>query len=924
MQSSARPPNNWAFPIQIQNGQSSDLVDFGVNAAAVEEIRDCFASDPSAVDPAWAEVFGGAEAPVVLDRREAEKHARALRLIHSYRARGHRVADIDPLGGRAKYFPELDPAHYGFGHDDLARSFLAGDLPGGPMQPLGQILDTLRETYCGKVGVEFTHIQDPGRKAWLQRHLEETRNHTSLDDGERERVLEMLSAAELFERFLHTRFVGQKRFGLEGAESLIPLLDTVVEEAPEQGIREYVIGMAHRGRLNVLSNILGKSFEMIFSEFEDIEDIDAPFGSGDVKYHKGYSSDRRTRNGARVHLSLTGNPSHLEAVNPVVEGRVRAKQMSAGDLRGRSVVPLLIHGDAAFAGQGMVAETLNLSKLAGYSTGGTLHVIINNQIGFTATPAETRSTLYCSDVAKMIQVPIFHVNGDDPEAVVHVARLALEYRQRFAEDVVIDLVCYRRHGHNESDEPNFTQPLLYEKIRARPSVRRLYTDALLEAGVLTTEAAQAIEKRLSEQLDEALAEMRVDPPGPDEPYEPRGPWTGFARKAGAGEGTSAVAIERLQQVAERIAQSPSGFDLHKKLKPMLERRAKAIPADGEIDWSFAEALAFGSLLLEGYNVRLSGQDSSRGTFSHRHAVLVDQTSEVEYAPLAHLSATQGRFEVYDSLLSEQAVLGFEYGYSVADPMTLTLWEAQFGDFANGAQVIIDQFVASAAVKWGRLSGLVMLLPHGYEGQGPEHSSARIERYLQLCAEDNIQVVNCTTPAQYFHVLRRQMRRNFRAPLVIFTPKSLLRAPRAVSRPSEFSSGAFQPVMPDVECMHGPESVRRVLFCSGKVYYDISEEREKRGAEAEVAIVRVEQVYPWDGAGVAAALAKFANLEHVVWVQEEPKNMGPWFFVHDLLQAQLPNGITLRYAGRPAAAAPAGGSMRLHKQRQGKLLFDAFH
>jgi 2-oxoglutarate dehydrogenase E1 component len=922
MESHARPQVGSAS--LLQNNPTQDrLADFGINAAAVEEIRDLFASDPTSVDPAWAEVFGAGEAPVVLDRREAEKHARALRLIHSYRARGHRVADIDPLGGRAMYFPELDPAHYGFGHDDLGKSFLAGDLPGGPMQPLGQILDTLRATYCGKVGVEFTHIQDPGRKAWLQRHLEATHNHTPLDSAERARVLEMLSAAELFERFLHTRFVGQKRFGLEGAESLIPLLDTIVEDAPEQGIVEYVIGMAHRGRLNVLSNLLGKSFEMIFSEFEDIEDIEAPFGSGDVKYHKGYSSDRRTRSGARVHLSLTGNPSHLEAVNPVVEGRVRAKQMTAGDLRGRSVVPLLIHGDAAFAGQGMVAETLNLSKLAGYSTGGTLHVIINNQIGFTATPAETRSTLYCSDVAKMIQVPIFHVNGDDPEAVVHVARLALDYRQRFAEDVVIDLLCYRRHGHNESDEPNFTQPLLYEKIRARPSVRRLYTDALIEAGVLTLEAAQAIETRLSEQLDEALAEMKVDPPGPDEPYEPRGPWAGFDRKASVAAIT-AVPVERLQQVAERIAQTPAGFDLHKKLKPFLERRAKAIPDDGEIDWAFAEALAFGSLLLEGYNVRLSGQDSSRGTFSHRHAVLVDQTSEVEYAPLAHLSATQGRFEVYDSLLSEQAVLGFEYGYSVADPMTLTLWEAQFGDFANGAQVIIDQFVASAAVKWGRLSGLVMLLPHGYEGQGPEHSSARIERYLQLCAEDNIQVVNCTTPAQYFHVLRRQMQRNFRAPLIVFTPKSLLRAPRAVSHPSEFSNGAFQPVIPDALCARNPESVRRVLFCSGKVHYDILEEREKRGAEAEVAIVRVEQVYPWDSAGIANSLAAFANLEHVVWVQEEPKNMGPWFFVHDLLQAQLPKEIALRYAGRPAAAAPAGGSMRLHKQRQGKLLFDAFH
>ncbi|RIL04634.1 MAG: 2-oxoglutarate dehydrogenase E1 component [Proteobacteria bacterium] len=924
--SAGSAPQNPGRPNAKPNAKANgldQLADFGVNAAVVEEILDRYAVDPGSVDPAWARWFAAPEASVTIDGREAEKHARCLRLIHSYRARGHRVADVDPLGGRAKYFPELDPAHYGFGHDDLGRSFLAGDLPGGPVQPLAQILATLRETYCGKVGVEFTHIQDPGRKSWLQRRLEETRNRTELGADDREHILENLSAAELFERFLHTRFVGQKRFGLEGAESLIPLLDTIVEDAPSHGVREFVIGMAHRGRLNVLANLLGKSYEMIFSEFEDIEDIESPFGSGDVKYHKGYSSDRRTRDGARVHLTLTGNPSHLEAVNPVVEGRARAKQMSAGDLRGRSVVPLLIHGDAAFAGQGIVAETLNLSKLAGYSTGGTVHVIVNNQIGFTASPAETRSTLYCSDVAKMIQVPVFHVNGDDPEAVVHVARLALEYRQRFADDVVIDLFCYRRHGHNESDEPGFTQPLLYEKIRQRPSVRRLYTDQLIASGVLDAEDAQAIEKKLSDQLQSALAAIKVNPPGPDEPYEPRGPWTGFDRTAPAEPVPTGVAVERLQQIGERIAQVPPGFEVHKKLKPFLERRAKAIAEGGDVDWAFAEALAFGSLLLEGYNVRLSGQDSSRGTFSHRHAVLVDQSTEAEYAPLAHVSANQGRFEVYDSLLSEVGVLGFEYGYSVADPMTLVLWEAQFGDFANGAQVIIDQFISSAAVKWGRISGLVMLLPHGYEGQGPEHSSARIERYLQLCAEDNMQVVNCTTPAQYFHALRRQMRRNFRAPLVVFTPKSLLRAPRAVSQPDDLASGSFQPVIGDASCAGAPEKVERVLFCSGKVYYDLLEEREKRGAEAEAAIVRVEQLYPWSDAGVRAAIAGFANAERFVWVQEEPRNMGPWTFVRDRLAAALPKGAALGYAGRRDAAAPAGGSMRLHKQRQAKLLFDAF-
>ena len=921
---SARPPESGASPSSgaLHNG-NDPLADFGINAAVVEEIRDRYAIDPGSVDPAWGAYFRPSTMAATLDGREAEKQARALGLIHSYRARGHRIADIDPLGGRAKYFPELDPAHYGFGQEDLTRSFLAGDLPGGPVQPLEQILATLRETYCGKVGVEFTHIQDPGRKAWLQRRLEETRNKSVLDAEEREHILENLSASELFERFLQTRFLGQKRFGLEGAESLIPLLDSLVEDAPGHGVREFVLGMAHRGRLNVLANLLGKSYEMIFSEFEDIEDIESTFGSGDVKYHKGYSSDRRTRSGQRVHLSLTGNPSHLEAVNPVVEGRARAKQMMLGDLRGRSVVPLLIHGDAAFAGQGVVPETLNLSKLNGYSTGGTLHVIINNQIGFTATPAETRSTLYCSDVAKMIQVPIFHVNGDDPEAVVHVARLAFDYRQRFAEDVVIDLVCYRRHGHNESDEPAFTQPLLYAKIRARPSVRRLYTDRLIANGVLEPADAEEIERKLSDELQTALAAIKVQPPGPDEPYEPRGPWTGFDRRAPIEAAVTAVSVERLQQVAERIAQTPVGFEMHNKLKPFLERRAKAIPEGGEIDWAFGEALAYGTLLLEGYNVRLSGQDSSRGTFSQRHAVLVDQTSEVEYAPLAHMSATQGRFEVYDSHLSEAAVLGFEYGYSVADPMTLVLWEAQFGDFANGAQVIIDQFVASAAVKWGRLSGLTMLLPHGYEGQGPEHSSARIERYLQLCAEDNLQVVNCTTPAQYFHVLRRQMRRNFRSPLVIFTPKSLLRAPRAVSVPHDLANGTFQTVIPDAACAAAPEAVNRVLFCSGKVFYDLVEEREKRGAEAETAIVRVEQLYPWDAAAIASALAPFTHAEQIVWVQEEPKNMGPWSFVSDRLEAALPQGRRLRYTGRREAAAPAGGSMRLHKQRQAKLLFDAF-
>ncbi len=918
---------------------AQELADFGINAGVVEEIRQHYEVDPTSVDAGWRDWFEAgpsagpaAEAPPTgfLDRRDAEKHARVLRLIHSYRARGHRIADFDPLGGRTSYFPELDPAHYGFGTHDLDVPCIAGDLPGGPVQTLREILDRLRATYCGTVGVEFTHIQDPGRKVWLQKRMEETQNEPGLGAEERLRVLERLSAAELFERFLHTKFLGQKRFSLEGAEALIPLLDTVVESAPEFGVREFLIGMAHRGRLNVLSNTLGKSLESIFGEFEDIELPDAPFGSGDVKYHKGFSSDRRTASGDRVHLSLTANPSHLEAVDPVVEGRCRAKQVNVGDVRGRSVCPLLIHGDAAFAGQGIVAETLNLSGLVGYSTGGTIHVVVNNQIGFTTTPSEARSTLYCTDVAKMIQVPIFHVNGDDPEAVVHCARLAFAYRERFGDDVVIDLVCYRRHGHNEGDEPSFTQPLLYQKIRERPPVRRLYTAKLMNLGLLREEDARRIEEDLSDQLQQALQVIKTSPPAPDEPFEPRGPWTGFSRTLPATEPDTAVTVERLNQIAERLAELPVGFDVHAKLAPFLERRRKVVAENGAVDWALGEALAFGSLLMEGYAVRLSGQDSSRGTFSHRHAVLVDQKSEQEYAPLAHLSKNQGRFEVYDSLLSEAAVLGFEYGYSLADPMTLTIWEAQFGDFVNGAQVIIDQFISSAHEKWGRMSGLVMLLPHGFEGQGPEHSSARVERFLTLCAEDHMQVANCTTPAQYFHLLRRQMRRNHRLPLVIFTPKSLLRSPRATSRPVEFTRGGFQRTIDDADAARSPDRVQRILFCTGKIYYDLLEARTQRakeggaqGSEPDVALVRVEELYPWPAEQVSAIVKQYRRARSVLWVQEEPRNMGAWTFVRDRIEQALPKGFSYGYAGRPASASPASGSMRVHKLEQARLIFDAF-
>jgi 2-oxoglutarate dehydrogenase E1 component len=931
---------------------------FGVNAALVEEIRQRYEVDPSSVDESWSEVFEDeaelaepvaravaraerergpelAPAPAPTSHEEAERadrNARVLRLIHSYRARGHRIADTDPLGTRSSYFPELDPAHYGFGADDLDRTFIAGDLPGGTLQTLRQILDRLRATFCRKVGVEFTHVQDPGRKAWLRQRLEQTLNETPVPASERLRILEKLSAAELFERFLHTKFVGQKRFSLEGAEALIPLLDTVVEDAPSLGIRELVIGMAHRGRLNVLSNTLGKSLTSIFSEFEDSPLVESPFGSGDVKYHKGYTNDVQTRSGATVHLSLTDNPSHLEAVDPVVEGRARAKQARIGDRQRSQVVPILIHGDAAFAGQGIVAETLNLSQLAGYTTGGTLHVVVNNQIGFTTTPAEARSTLYCTDVAKMIQVPIFHVNGDEPEAVIHCVRQALAYRQRFHEDVVIDLVCYRRHGHNEGDEPSFTQPALYEKIRRRESVRKLYTDHLLALRVLRPEDVKRIEEDLSAQLRLALEQIDTKPHEPEVSAEPSGSWAGFSWQRGSEDPETGVPVERLAQIAERIGSIPPEWNPHPKLAPILERRRKAVAEDAPIDWGTAEALAFGSLLLEGTAVRLSGQDSVRGTFSHRHASIVDQKTSEEYMPLAHLSATQARFEAYDSLLSEAAVLGFEYGYSLTDPHTLTLWEAQFGDFANGAQVIIDQFISSAHSKWQRLSALVMLLPHGYEGQGPEHSSARIERFLQLCGddEDNLQIANCSTAAQYFHLLRRQIRRRWRAPLVVFTPKSLLRAPEAAARLHELTSGRFRPVLDDVSAAAAPERVQRLVLCSGKVTHELASESAKRAADqTRTAVLRVEQLFPWPGAELAALFARYASAKTVVWAQEEPRNMGAWSFVRDrldeLCEASPVAGEPrrLHYAGRRAAASPAVGSMRVHKQQQEALLAQAF-
>ena len=955
----ANPTNGYpATEEEVPEPSSPYYPGFGINAGAVEEIQALYLSNPEAVDPSWRARFesealppspapsSSASAAVETPRpppermairdpegasdpftglRQADRYARVLRLIHFYRVRGHRIAKSDPLGAETEYFPELDPAHYGLGSDDMGASFITGDLPGAGIQTLREILGRLRATYCGAIGVEYMHVQDPGRKAWLQEVMEKTQNKPQIGSKEKSRILEQLVSADLFETFIHTKFIGQKRFSLEGADTTVPMLHSVIELAPRLGINEIVLGMSHRGRLNVLANVLGKSYEAIFSEFQDNPLVTSPFGSGDVKYHKGYSTDRFVDSGERVHLTLTSNPSHLEAVNPVVVGRARAKQVRAGDTEGQTVLPVLLHGDAAFAGQGIVAETLNLSQLSGYSTGGTLHIIINNQIGFTTTPAEARSTVYCSDIAKMVQAPIFHVNGDEPEAAIYCIQLAMEYRQRFQDDVVIDLVCYRRHGHNEGDEPAFTQPRLYSKIRGRPLLRELYAERLVDEGVLSPQQVDEVQQAQTDALNSAFESISSRLPGPDEPYEPHGPWTGFSRTRPDEEEPTAVPVEQLGRIAEGLGSLPEYFHLHPKLEALVYRRGRMVEDHGQIDWAMAEALAFGSLLLEGTAVRLSGQDCSRGTFSHRHAVFVDQESGEEFAPLNHLSDSQARFEVLDSLLSEAAVLGFEYGYSLADPGTLTLWEAQFGDFVNGAQVIIDQFITSAHVKWARMSGLVMLLPHGYEGQGPEHSSARVERFLQTCAEDCLQVVNCTTAAQYFHVLRRQMKRKYRAPMVIFSPKSLLRAPAASSWIEDLSEGGFQRVIDDALASADPSRVERVLLSFGKVYYDLVREREllEGDASERVALVRIEELYPWPEERLREVLSSYANASRFFWVQEEPRNMGAWTFVRDRLPECLPESATLDYAGRPPSASTATGSMRVHRAEQAELVAEAF-
>ncbi|HVL28017.1 MAG TPA: multifunctional oxoglutarate decarboxylase/oxoglutarate dehydrogenase thiamine pyrophosphate-binding subunit/dihydrolipoyllysine-residue succinyltransferase subunit, partial [Acidimicrobiales bacterium] len=811
------------------------------------------------------------------------------------------------------------PATYGLTIWDLEREFFVDGVAGRDWMTLGDVLGVLRDAYCRRIGVEYMHIQEPDQKRWIQEQVEGVR--VVLEPDEQRHVLDRLNAAEAFERFLHTKYVGHKRFGLEGAESAICLVDELLDCAARAGAQEAVLGMAHRGRLNVLSNIVGKSVSKIFREFEGDLDPATTQGSGDVKYHLGASGKFVGRSGIPLPVTLASNPSHLEAVDPVVEGMVRAKQDLIDEPESFAVVPVIVHGDAAFAGQGVVAETLNLSALRGYRVGGTIHLVINNQLGFTTAPAEARSSVYPTDVAKMVQAPIFHVNGDDPEACVRVARLAFGFRQAFHKDVVIDMVCYRRHGHNEGDDPSYTQPLMYKRIEARRSVRKLYTETLVRRGDLTMEEAERALEDFLAKLQQAFEETRSsEPPSPPEVRTaPLGEGNGLAP---AERPATGVEPARLDLVVDALHDTPAGFTVHPKLARQLATRLH-VYAGGQVDWALAEALAFGSLLLEGTDVRLTGQDTRRGTFSQRHSVLVDYESGEEWVPLAHLGrgqprrgdGGQGKFWVYDSLLSEYAALGFEYGYSVVHRDALVAWEAQFGDFANGAQIVIDQFVAAAEDKWGQASGLVMLLPHGYEGQGPEHSSARIERFLTLCAQDNMQAANPTTAAQYSHLLRRQVRRARRQPLVIFTPKSLLRAHHARSPVSELASGSFREVLDDPGFAGDRSSVSRVIVASGKVAYDAMAERDRAGVA--VPVVRLEQLYPWPEAALLEILGGYPSADEVVWLQEEPENMGPWRFVHARLHTVL--RPRLRHISRAAAPSPAAGSQTVHASEQRVLV-----
>ncbi|MCA9521559.1 MAG: 2-oxoglutarate dehydrogenase E1 component [Myxococcales bacterium] len=905
--------------------QRRDSVGTGYNAEYIAMMYEQWKEDPAEVPETWRLFFEGFE--LGIERGElpgrgpsgAHLQAQVDSLMYAYRSEGHRIARTNPLGDNLDSHPDLDLETFELTEDDLEAVFDTGHLYGPPRASLREIIAICRDTYCRSVGVEYVHIQDLRTRRWLQEQMEPIRNRPSFAREVKRQIFQTLIDAEMLEQFIHSRYPGQKRFSIEGGESAIVALRAIIELSPQLGVDEVVLGMAHRGRLNVLANILGMSTQQIFTEFEGNFLPDTVGGDGDVKYHKGYSSNYVSRGGKSIHLSLTANPSHLEAVCPVVQGRVRAKQRRLQDTQERTrVVPLLIHGEAAFSGQGLVAETLNLSKLDGYRTGGTIHILVNNQIAFTTLPGDSRSTTYSTDVMKMIQSPIFHVNGEDPEAVVHVVELALRYRQRYNSDVIVDMLCYRKHGHNESDEPRFTQPVMYKAIQSRPSVRELYEASLKRDGVLSQSEIDAMIESTRARLQGDFDAVKQNRPVLEvHAFGDR--WAGLDNPFSHAPTETAVSESLLHSVARGLNTVPNHLNLNPKVARQLPGRLAAVEESGVVDWAYAEALAIGTLLCEGTPVRLSGQDCRRGTFSQRHAMWSDMETQEPYIPANHLAAGQARFCVYNSPLSEASVLGFEYGYSLDEPYMLIMWEAQFGDFANGAQVIIDQFLFSSRSKWQRSTGLVMLLPHGYEGQGPEHSNAYLERYLMGCAEDNIQVCNLSTPAQYFHALRRQTKRNFRLPLVIMAPKSMLRHKMCVSPVSELIEGRFHEFLDDPTVTH-PESIRRLVLCSGKYYYDLLQRRDEIGAN-EVAIVRVEQFYPFHRERFAELVERYAEVTDIIWTQEESANRGGWTYMFPILHEAF-SGRRIQYVGRARSASPSTGSLRKHQEEQTAIVVQA--
>ncbi|MFI5372113.1 MAG: 2-oxoglutarate dehydrogenase E1 component [Candidatus Eisenbacteria bacterium] len=911
----------------------SDRFDFTqrANAPYIDEMYRRWRQDPASVPPDWAAFFAGFEfggglaageagalpaaAPPPAPPAEGRPAGGVYGLVHAYREFGHLLADLDPLGEPPTGHPFLEMATLGLADADLdapvdARAF-RGDFHG----TLRELIAVLRETYCGTLGVEFVDVPDPAQREWLQERMESVRNHPRLSDADRVHILSRLKSADAFEQFLHVKYVGQKRFSLEGAATLIPMLDVLIETAAEVGVEQIVLGMPHRGRLNVLAHILGKPLEAIFGEFESAFTPADVVELGDVKYHLGYSELRPTRTGRTIHLDLNYNPSHLEFVNPVVLGSMRARQDLSHDHARDRGFPVLIHGDAAFEGEGIVPETLVMAQLPVYQTGGTIHLVVNNQIGFTTSPWHARASRYCTDIARVIGAPVLHVNGDDPEAAVHATRLAVEFRHAFKRDILVDLVCYRKHGHNELDDPTFTQPAMYQRIARHLPVSKTYAERLIGAAVLDAAAVERLERDLDRTLQ--AAHQRVRATEPVDPVRPLGGgWSGLEWAGDDWSAHTAVARATIERVVEGLGTLPVGFRPHPRIERLIGERRAMLGAD-RVDWGLGEALALGSLLLEGRHVRLSGQDTGRGTFSHRHAVLRDQGDGHRYIPLQHLAPDQGRFEVIDTPLNEAGCLGFEYGYSTADPFTLVVWEAQFGDFANVGQVVIDQFIAAAEAKWRRMSGIVLLLPHGYEGQGPEHSSARLERFLELCANGNMQVCNLTTPAQFFHALRRQLHRRFRKPLVVMSPKSLLRHKHAVSAAAAFTDGGFENVIDDA-AVADPRAVRRVLLTSGRFYYTLLEARDTR-ALADVALVRLEQLYPFPRAELIALLARYPGARDIRWVQEEPANMGAWRALRHRIEAILPDGATLSLAARKATPTPATGYYAKHVEQEQELL-----